>query len=269
MPYIRTAKKIILNIKKHIPNIITCGNLLMGVVGIIFCLNGKLEYAAYCIYVAAVLDFFDGFIARLLHVSSPIGKDLDSLADCITFGTLPGLIVFTLVIYPSTPAQFFDTLNSHSILTLLVAGSALLIPVFSALRLAIFNNDTRQTDSFIGVPTPANTLFISSLIFLQGNNGDKFIHQLKDEALSNGSLMIMQLMLLALIVLLCYLLVAPLPLLALKFKTFDLQRNLLRYALIACSVVLLIIFKFAAFAFIIPLYIVLSIVAGALTKKSV
>ncbi|MBK8846225.1 MAG: CDP-diacylglycerol--serine O-phosphatidyltransferase [Bacteroidetes bacterium] len=247
---------------------ITCGNLLMGVTGIIYCLNGHLEQAAYCIYIAALLDFLDGFVARKLNVSSPIGKDLDSLADCVTFGTLPGLIVFTLVIYPATSAQFIADINSHSALTLLVAGCALLIPVFSALRLAKFNNDTRQSDSFIGVPTPANTLFISSFIFLQANDGSNYIHLLTNNAMSNGSLHYLQLGQVFVILLLCYLLVAELPLIALKFKTFDLQPNFLRYALIVCSVLLLIIFKFAAFAFIIPLYIILSIVAGMLIKKT-
>ena len=145
-----------MNIKKHIPNAITSLNLVSGCIAIILTFNFDLKYAAYFILLAAVFDFFDGMAARWLHVKSAIGKELDSLADIVSFGVAPGLIVFQLCAVSNDIVLFAGEIN-------LVPFIALLIPVFSALRLAKFNLDTRQTESFIGLPVPANALMIASL----------------------------------------------------------------------------------------------------------
>ncbi|RZK73966.1 MAG: CDP-diacylglycerol--serine O-phosphatidyltransferase, partial [Pedobacter sp.] len=137
--------------RKHIPNAITCANLFSGCIGIVYAFNGDLKTVAFFVILSGIFDFFDGFVARLLKVKSEIGKELDSLADVISFGFLPGVIVF----------QLLNIENSGYLPYL-----AFLIPVFSAYRLAKFNLDTRQTEEFIGLNTPMNTFFIISLPYL-------------------------------------------------------------------------------------------------------
>ncbi|MEY3679312.1 MAG: hypothetical protein RI924_1453 [Bacteroidota bacterium] len=140
--------------KKHIPNTLTCLNLFSGCVGLVFAFENQLIFAAYAIGISAMLDFFDGMTARLLKAYSEIGKELDSLADVVSFGVLPSLIIY----------QLFKTSTSvHAYLPYL----AFMIAVFSALRLAKFNVDTRQSEHFIGLPTPANALLIGSLPFIR------------------------------------------------------------------------------------------------------
>ena len=139
-----------MRIVKHIPNFITSLNLLTGCVGIMYAFTDRMEYSVYCIWLAMLFDFFDGFAARTLKVSSPIGKELDSLADMVTFGVLPSIIMFQLI----------HPLHDQ------IAYIGFSIAIFSALRLARFNTDDSQSDQFIGVPTPANALFISSLVFV-------------------------------------------------------------------------------------------------------
>ena len=138
--------------KKHIPNALTSANLLCGMIGIVYVLGGEINFGAYFIFLAALFDFLDGFVARMLKVSSDIGKQLDSLADLVTFGVLPSFILFKMV----------ESNTEIWILPFLV----LIVAVFSAVRLAKFNIDERQSDRFIGVPTPANALLISTLPFL-------------------------------------------------------------------------------------------------------
>ncbi|OZA56958.1 MAG: CDP-diacylglycerol--serine O-phosphatidyltransferase, partial [Sphingobacteriales bacterium 39-40-5] len=138
--------------KKHIPNSVTCLNLFSGCLGIVFAFQGNLIWASYAIVIAAVFDFFDGMLARLLKAYSDIGKELDSLADMVSFGVLPSVIIYQL--FALSPQIDFgaDWLSF----------SAFIIAVFSALRLAKFNIDTRQSENFIGLPTPANALLIAS-----------------------------------------------------------------------------------------------------------
>ena len=147
-----------MSIKKHIPNAITCCNLFSGCVACVMAFSGNFEYAMLFIVLGAVFDFFDGMVARLLGVSSPLGVQMDSLADDITFGLAPATVIFSFMkedlLYPSFLGEF-----AH-----ILPYLAFLIAVFSACRLAKFNVDTRQTTSFIGLPTPANALFWSSLI---------------------------------------------------------------------------------------------------------
>ncbi len=217
-------------IKKHIPNIITSGNLVAGCVGIYFALEANFLAAAYCIAIAAIFDFLDGLVARLLKVHSEIGKQLDSLADMVTFGVLPAFIMFQYL--QQTEAGFLSFV-------------AFLIAVFSAFRLAKFNIDTRQTDEFIGLPTPANALFIGSLIFLKDASIFNFIFS--------------EISLLFIVLVFSILLVAEIPMIALKFKSLKFKGNSWRYVLIFVSIVLFIIFQFSAIPFVIVFYLLLSI----------
>ncbi len=144
--------------EKHIPNSITSCNLICGCISIHYAMSGALTMALLFIVLGAVFDFFDGFAARLLGVASPIGKELDSLADVVTFGVAPAAMVFTLLSQHSRCSA-----NGSCPLGMILPYTAFLIAAFSALRLAKFNLDTRQSHSFIGLPTPANALFWGSL----------------------------------------------------------------------------------------------------------
>lgn len=232
-----------MNIVKHIPNAITCGNLLCGCLGIVEVFNGRLANASLLMLVAGVLDFFDGFVARLLHVQSPIGKELDSLADMVTFGALPGFIMYYLIGFGYNTSVF--TINNWCYV-------ALLIPIFSALRLAKFNIDTRQSDQFIGVPTPANAIFLGSFPFLFQTPlfASMFI----------GHPSLVMTMLVVVCVVCSLMLVAPLPLIALKFKNFTWRDNKARFTLIGTSAVLLLVLQTLALPLIIILYVLFSLV---------
>ncbi len=238
--------------KKHIPNFITCCNLFCGVVGIVFAFEGDFYMAAYFTIASLVLDFFDGFAARILKVSSPIGKELDSLADMVTFGVLPGIIMFQMMKAAACAPGVCTGLLSNNYFPYL----AFLIPVFSGLRLAKFNVDTRQSDSFIGLPTPANAIFIASLPIIMDNQ------ELAATWLANPKVLGI------VTTVMSYLLVAELPLLALKFKDFSLANNKARYALIVGSLALLIGLKFAAVPFIILFYVLLSVLNTKRTANS-
>lgn len=255
-----------MTIKKHIPNAITCGNLLCGCIGIQFCLLHRLDYAFYSVIIAAVLDFFDGFAARLLKVSSPIGKDLDSLADMVTFGVLPGFIM-NMMLWGSS------SLGRDSKLDLYLPFLAFMIPVFSALRLAKFNNDTRQSDSFIGVPTPANTILISSLGYiLFGDFSDIAMFKSQYAPTPPDTFLDLQFLknqywLVSITLITSFLLIAELPLFALKFKNFGWTDNKLRYLFLIIAVILLILFQVTALPFIILLYILLSVINNFTNRK--
>lgn len=264
-----------MTILKHIPNALTCGNLAAGCLGVVWAAQGQMTAAAVCIMIACVFDFFDGFAARLLKVSSPIGKELDSLADMVSFGALPGLIMFqyinALYLYHhdlTTSAFLFSSqdwemsaiIPGYSSDSFRYVGSypwysylAFSITIFSALRLAKFNVDTRQSESFIGLPTPANALFISSLAFV---NRD-FLVELNYLFSWNLALGI----LLGITALFSFLLVAPLPLFALKFKHFAWKGNEMRYIFLILSVLTLVFLKFSGIPIIIILYLILSLIA--------
>ncbi len=258
-----------MNIKKHIPNAITCGNLLCGCLAIVFAFEGNMIASAYLVGLAAVLDFFDGFVARLLKVGGELGKQLDSLADMVTFGLVPGVVMYLLLgqawwgatIEEHNNISFFSSfdriINNHYSL---FVYSPFLIPVFSALRLAKFNIDTRQTSSFIGVPTPANAILICALPLIKYIQPEIF-------GINFSSLITSSFFLVGLTLLMCCLLVAELPLFALKFKSFKWVDNKIRYAFLIISVVLLILFKFIAIPFIIFLYIILSIINNIYTRN--
>ena len=200
--------------KKHIPNIITCSNLVSGCVATVFALAGDASLALLWIIIGAAFDFFDGMSARLLKVSSPIGKELDSLADDVTFGVAPACIVF----------NFLSGIHQHNVLFPFIA---FLIAAFSAYRLAKFNLDERQATSFIGLPTPANALFWGALIV---SMGDK---------LQSSPYLVAAVV--ALIFLSCYLLVAELPLFALKFKHWGWKSNEVKYIFVMSSAVMILL----------------------------
>lgn len=231
--------------KKHIPNAITCLSLFSGCVGIVFAFQNRLDYSAYAVVIAAIFDFADGLVARILKAYSEIGKELDSLADMISFGVLPSVIIYQLFLQ----APQIDTISHYLNL------SAFLIAVFSALRLAKFNIDTRQEENFIGLPTPANALLIASLpmILIQGN------FFLTSYILNPFFLFLFSLGT-------GILLVTEIPLMSLKFKNYRFPDNVLRYALIGTSVLLILIFKFAAVPIIVFIYFLLSIIQFRLIK---
>jgi CDP-diacylglycerol--serine O-phosphatidyltransferase len=230
---------------KHIPNTITAGNLFLGCLSIVATFDGNLTLASYYILGAAVLDFFDGFAARLLHVHSEIGKQLDSLADVVSFGVAPGFIFYAIsqehLSFGSGFLQFVPLLVIASYLPFL-------IPIFSAVRLAKFNIDTRQSDSFIGVPTPANALFICSMALVL-SSGPYYAQEIYT---SVSFLLIYP-------ILMSYLLVAELPLFALKFKQFTLKGNEIRYGFLLGSILLLFIFQYFGIGLSIILYVLLSL----------
>ncbi|MHC2992919.1 CDP-diacylglycerol O-phosphatidyltransferase [Pontibacter sp. HJ8] len=233
--------------KTYIPNAITCLNLLCGCLALYFAFNERLEYAAYLVGIAAIFDFLDGMLARVLRAYSEIGKQLDSLADMVSFGVVPGAIMFGLLsqaeaTIPGIPADVLPFFG-------------FLITIFSALRLAKFNIDTRQAESFIGVPTPACSMFIASLPLILATSG-----YLYDDFLLNPYF------LLIVTVVFSYLLVAELPLFALKFKNLTWKDNATRFIFLGISVILLALVKFAAIPLIIVLYILLSIVKKTSTS---
>lgn len=218
-------------IKKHIPNAITCANLFSGCIGIVHAFNGNLELAAYFVLLSGIFDFFDGFAARLLNVKSVIGKELDSLADVVSFGFLPGVVMFQLLSQSNPSSPYLP-----------YAG--FIISIFSALRLAKFNVDTRQTEDFIGLNTPMNTLFIVSLPFIQ-----------KDYPLLTGSVPV----LLGLIFVLSWLLVSEIRIFSLKFSSAGWQQNKIKYIFLILSALLIPFLKFLAVPLILVLYIGLSL----------
>jgi CDP-diacylglycerol---serine O-phosphatidyltransferase len=227
--------------KKHLPNFITCLNLFAGCVALYFAFQNQLVYAAYLVGVAAVFDFLDGMVARVLHAYSEIGKQLDSLADMVSFGVVPGTIIFMLLqrtgdglwIIPADILPFFG----------------FIITIFSALRLAKFNIDTRQTTSFIGLPTPACSIFVASLPLI-----------LAQDYLLGYEIILNPITLLITTLVLSFLLIAELPLFALKFTNVTWADNSIRFIFLGISVILLAVLNFAAIPLIILLYILLSIV---------
>ena len=235
-------------ITRNIPNTLTCGNLVSGCIATVHALSGDAKLALIWIIVGAVFDFFDGMSARLLGVSSPIGKELDSLADDVTFGVAPAAIVFaqlSVMEYPSVLAP--------------VAGYvpylAFVMAAFSALRLAKFNLDTRQTTSFIGMPTPANALFWGSLLVAQTD----FVE----------SSPWMTIGILAMVCVSSWLMVSEIPMFALKFKQWGWRGNELRYSFIIFSIAMILwLGVLESFWVIIALYFIVSVADDLSAKKS-
>lgn len=233
-----------MSIQKHIPNTITCCNLISGCIATCMAFYSEWDKALLFIVIGAVFDFFDGMSARLLGVSSPIGKELDSLADDITFGFAPSAILFD---YLYCQVEGMGGLYS------LLPYVAFVMAAFSALRLAKFNLDERQTTSFIGVPTPANALFWGSLIVGSGKT---------IEALPYSIYVVV-----AAIFFTSYLLIAEIPLFALKFKHWGWRGNEVKYIFILSCIPLLLLLQVSGIAVIIAWYVVLSLFTNINKKK--
>lgn len=238
------------NMKKHIPNTLTCLNLVCGTLSTMAALKGNLEMASIWIIIAAVFDFLDGFAARMLKVVSPIGKELDSLSDIVSFGVAPAMIIFTwltrcLYELPPTRIGWFTELLPYV---------ALFVPAMSAVRLARFNIDDRQATTFIGLPTPANALFLGFIPL----TADKLVF------LNNFWMVWILTLIFAL------LLVSPISMMSLKFKDLKFKGiNIARYALILTGLILIPFFQWGAFPLIILAYIIISLFYHTLQKLQV
>lgn len=216
-------------------------NLLSGLIGIVWVINGNIISGAYFILLSALFDFIDGFAARLLKVQGELGKQLDSLADVVSFGVLPGFILFSM-------AKINAEIDWLPYLTLV-------LPLLSAYRLAKFNIDTRQTDRFIGVPTPAAALFVSTLPHF----AVKWV--------KIGTVITSPVVLVGIAIVLSVLLISEIPLIALKFKSFDFSSNIFRYILIFASIALFIWLGLAGIPLIILAYIGLSVIENGIKRE--
>jgi CDP-diacylglycerol---serine O-phosphatidyltransferase len=236
-----------LNIKAQIPNTITLCNLLCGCLGLVEVLqNGSIIGACILMTIALVCDFFDGFLARLLKVSSPIGRELDSLADVVTFGVLPAAILSYVM-------------EHHAGVTSNLKYFPFLIAMFSALRLAKFNIDTRQSDSFIGLNTPANSILIASVALnLENFSTDFFTTSFQNQYFIIGFVLLSS-----------FLLIAELPMFAFKFKNFAFKSNEIRFGFILMAFILISIFKLVAIPWIIILYILVSVLNNRFSQKKI
>ncbi|MCD8417900.1 CDP-alcohol phosphatidyltransferase family protein [Tenacibaculum finnmarkense genomovar finnmarkense] len=240
-----------MNIKKHIPNLLTLGNLLCGTIATIFSIKGDFVGVAFLVVLGIVFDFFDGFVARMLGVQGELGKQLDSLADMVTSGVVPGMVMLQLLVN----ALNVDAAGYFGIDTYGATGSSLpyiglLLTLGACYRLANFNIDTRQSDSFIGLPTPAMALFVISLPLIAEFGKQEFFIEI----------IMNQYFLFAVTAVLTFLMNAEIPLFALKFKSFGFKENAFKYVFLAVCVLLLVVLKFVAIPLIILLYVAFSVV---------
>lgn len=244
-----------MSFKQYIPNTLTLLNLLCGVIAVLFAAINRLELAAYFVFIGIFFDYFDGFSARLFKVQGELGKQLDSLADVITSGLVPGIVMFQLI--RQSLGQWVEPIWFTSLDTLdWLPFIGLLIPLASAYRLANFNIDTRQTTSFIGLPTPALSLFVLSLPLIMSQNPSYFVASI----IKNPTVLIF------ITLIGSYLLNAELPMFALKFKTYHLKENLMIYVFLGISIGLLIGFQFLAIPLILILYILTSVINTLISK---
>jgi len=246
--------------KKHIPNTITLGNLLSGTIGAIAAVNGNFEIAALSVAIGVVLDFFDGFIARILNVSGELGKELDSLADMVTSGVVPGIVMFSLL--QENALNLFeksaDTLHLASFSTGYLPYFGLLLTLAACYRLAKFNIDTRQTDSFIGMPTPAMSLFVVSLPLIPiYSDNQLFIDLIQNNYFLVGITLVLS-----------FLMNAEIPLFSLKFKNYAIKENMLKYVFLILSLGMLLVLEVIAIPLVIILYVLLSIGSNLMNKKA-
>jgi CDP-diacylglycerol---serine O-phosphatidyltransferase len=241
--------------QSHIPNLITSINLFFGCISIVLVFQDRLILASLFIFAAGIMDFLDGVAARLLHTYSELGKMLDSLADMVSFGLAPSVILYKLLSIsvwgPATgvPVEMLGWKASF------IPYTAFIIAVFSALRLAKFNIDTRQTESFIGVPTPAIAFLCASLPFV-----------LKDYEMTRD-LILTPWALIPFILISSFLLVSEIPIISLKFKNLRLSENKSRFILLFSSLVLVIFLRISAFPFIFIIYFLISVINNPQRRK--
>jgi CDP-diacylglycerol---serine O-phosphatidyltransferase len=240
---------------RQIPNALTSANLFLGAVGTYVAIIGRPDIAVWCILVAALFDFLDGFAARMLHAYSDIGKDLDSLADLISFGFAPAAVFSSMIHYYLTGSwggQFMELAILPQLLLLL----PFMLTVFAALRLAKFNNDIRQTESFIGLTTTATGMFTVSLGYLVYTNGGWFLN------LTNPWVVM------GLVAVFCGLLVSEIPMFSLKFKRFGWRNNEHRFVLLIISIAAVVLLGAGALVVIVPVYVVYSVVLMFLKRSN-
>jgi len=216
--------------KKHIPNFITCLNLFSGCIGVALAIGGQLVPAAYCVVASGIFDFLDGLVARALRVKSPIGKELDSLADVVSFGLVPGAVLYQLLGMTFPANDYLPYLG-------------FVVTVFSALRLAKFNIDERQSTDFIGLNTPMNAFYVVSLPFVAETYGAIVYHP----AFLVGSIVVTSL-----------LLVSDIRLFSMKLDALSWQENKWKFIFIILSAVLVALLKFAAVPAVLVLYFLFS-----------
>ena len=233
--------------KKYIPNLLTLGNLFCGTVAVMYAVQGDFEIAGLLVVAGIIFDFFDGFAARVLRVSGELGKQLDSLADMVTSGVVPGIIMFYLIFDTQTGAEvFINPINAVDFMPFI----GLILTLGAGYRLAKFNIDTRQSDSFIGLPTPAMSLFVISLPIILKYSESAFVHTILENTY----------FLIGVSVALTYLMNAELPLFSLKFKEYTFKKNIVKYLFILISLLLIIFLNVISIPIIIILYIVVSII---------
>lgn len=239
-----------MQLKKHIPNAITLLNLLSGVIALVYVFNDNLSMAFFWVCMGIFLDFWDGFAARVLKVSSEIGLQLDSLADMVTSGVVPGLVMYKMIAEIQQNAPEVYNLSPENNFMGILPYFGFLITLGSAMRLAKFNVDTRQTDSFIGLPTPANALFILSIPMITLNTASDTII----EILSNPYVLV------GISVFSAFIMNANIKLFSLKTKNKTLKDNKVGLLFLGLSALLLLLLRFEAIPIIIILYLVLSLV---------
>lgn len=231
--------------RKHIPNLITGMNVVCGTIAVFLAIYGRIEWAAAFILLGMVFDFFDGMVARLLHVKSELGKELDSLADVVSFGVAPAVIVHFLLREILLPGENMplEVLPFSQQIVLFVP---ILIPLFSAFRLAKFNLDVRQTTSFIGLPVPAHALFWVGLVFARPK-----VPYLYASFFGNEWVIVIYVLILSL------LLVSELPMFSLKIQGWSWKENKIRYVYFLILLFIAVVFGWAILVFVIPVYILL------------
>jgi CDP-diacylglycerol---serine O-phosphatidyltransferase len=262
-----------------VPNLLSLGNLLCGCIAIFNVIDGNIGVAVYLVMIACVFDFLDGFAARGLKQGSPMGKELDSLADMVTFGVVPGMVMFQMIRFAQIPVQGVADWQFY------LPYIGFIVPLFSALRLAKFNVDTRQSDSFIGLPTLANALLICGLPMLfQLHDSGRYeytgtTYLLQDyapnvtAAFSDLQLALQtfwrsQLTLVVISIVMSVLLFSPIPMFSFKVKSVKWRGNEIRYVFLALAIALFALLQLGALPMIILGYIILSFVYAATRKKS-
>ena len=246
-----------MTIKKHIPNAITLLNLLSGLIALVYAFDDNLQMAFFWVCLGIFFDFWDGFAARVLKVSSPLGVQLDSLADMVTSGVVPGVVMYQMLAHIQENNEIYNV-TEDTFYMKLVPFIGFIITLGACMRLAKFNIDTRQTDSFIGLPTPANALFILSIPLIVNTTSTEFVFNI----LSNPFVLVFVSLFSA------FIMNAELPLFSLKTKNKNLSDNKLTFLFLGICALLLLFLKFEAIPIIIGFYIVLSVILNK-TKKSV
>ena len=253
-------------LKKFIPNLLTLLNLLSGTIAVYFAVKEALVIAAGFVFLGIIFDFFDGFAARMLKVQGELGKQLDSLADVVTSGVVPGIVLFQLISKSVENKSWENAVNSvlktgnehYFTSTFFISLIGLLFTMGAAYRLAKFNIDVRHTSSFIGLPTPAAALVVLSLPLILNYSGNEMVSSLIQNVW----------FLIGLAVLLCYLMNAEIPLFSLKFKDYSWKKNKIKYLFIILTAILSAIFQFIAIPLVILLYVLLSTVENRQLKNS-